>query len=371
MSPDDMFRELITTDSLVDTGRTARKPVAAWLDELIYKTEQLPRNRTRSLGEFSSIQNNFSLITMLIDGTEAARNECAAQIEHAVQEGFPGEAMQPWVNLARLDRIDGKARAAARKLSAVRRLAECGRVTLAGTRFGSDGADRRFAASVYASENFYAALAQSDALATHFRRVERQLGRKEHPLLAEQQVVAGTLTGDFDMVNAGLSNRAWFMDARTRLAGMFYRAAWSWRQGVPEPVDRLAVELLRQSSPKAAERMLDHVVLRLVYRGGLLALQRGDRERGVALLERTRHYATRLSDAEYVARAGARLETLGEASAWKVAAARSGYRSFRGVPSFAEGRQDQGIATRIDKLKELVHTIRRNVPLRTYASVEA
>lgn len=306
VSTADLLERLINSDSLVDTGRTARKPVLPWLDELLQKTEVISAKGGRSASdEFSSVQNNFSLLTLLIKGVSEARTECIEQIRHAIREDATDQTLQPWVNLARLDRIQGDIAASRKKLSAMQRLALHGHVILGGLDIGTDG-DKRFAANVFASESFHLVLRNLNKVPCHFKRLERLFGRKAHPLFAEQQIIAGTLLGDMILVNSGLSSRAWFTDARTRLAGMYYRAVWASQQGNQNLTDRFVNELLRL--PAAADSAApDHVVVRLLFRGALLSSGYGDIEHAKILFQRTKEYAARLSDAEYTARAGAEL----------------------------------------------------------------
>ncbi len=353
----DLLERLINSDSLVDTGRTARKPMLPWLDELLQKTAVISAKGGRiASDEFSSVQNNFSLLTLLIKGTSEARIECIEQIRHAIREDAADQALQPWVNLARLDRIEGDMAASGKKLSAMLRLAVHGRVLVGGLDIGSDS-DKRFAANVFASESFHLILRNLGELPRHFKRLERLFGRRAHPLFAEQQIVAGTLLGDMVMVGSGLSSRAWFTDARTRLAGMYYRAVWASQQGNHDLTDRFVNELLRL--PAAATSVApDHVMVRILFRGALLSSGRDDIEHTTMLLHRTKDCAARLSDAEYTARAGVELERLGEATEWQDAAADSGYRSFRGLPTFADGRCDHDIAQRHELLRERIHALR-------------
>lgn len=352
------LRRLITADSLVDTGRTPRKPMLPWLDALIQKADAISMKDGRiASGEFSSVQNNFSLLTLLTSGTVAARRECIEQIRHAIREHAMDEVVQPWVNLARLDRIDGDVAASAKKLSAVRRLATHGRVTLGGVSIESEG-DRRFAASVFAGEHFHLTSSGLDDLTCHFKHIEHLFGRKEHPLFAEQQIIAGTRCGNMEMVNAGLSNRAWFTDARTRLAGMYYRAVWAAQQGACQPAEKLAFELLRLPSSNA-DTAPDHVMVRILFRGALLRLACGDASCATTLFERTSEYAACLPDAEYAARVGSELERLGSLTAWREAATDSGYRFFRDVPDFPNDRRVDEIAQRLEHLRDRIHRLRR------------
>ncbi|MDQ0008255.1 hypothetical protein J2T07_000414 [Luteibacter jiangsuensis] len=351
------LRRLITADSLVDTGRTPRKPILPWLDGLIEKAAAIAKRGGKiASSEFSAVQNNFSLLTLLTSGTTAARRECIDQIRHAIAERAMDEVVQPWVNLARLDRIDGDVKGSAKKLAALRRLAIHGRVTLDGVSIGSES-DRHFAASVFAGEYFHLSISSTDELTRHFRRIERLFGRKEHPLFAEQQIIAGTHHRDMGMVNAGLSNRAWFTDARTRLAGMYYRAVWAAQQGAFQPSEKLAIELLRLPVP-IANAVPDHVMVRILFRAALLRLACGDTACATELFQRTEEYAECLADAEYAARAGAELERLGGLTTWREAAATSGYRIFRDVPPFFDGRWDSEIAWRLEQLRDRVHGLR-------------
>lgn len=352
------LRRLITADSLVDTGRTPRRPILPWLEGLIQKADAIAaRGGQIASNEFSAVQNNFSLLTLLMSGTIAARCECVEQIRHAIAERAMDEVMQPWVNLARLDRIDGDVKGSAKKLAAVRRLAIHGRVAFGGVSIGSES-DRRFAASVFAGEHFYLALFSTDELTIHFRSIERLFGRKEHPLFAEQQIIAGVRHADDGMVNAGLSNHAWFTDARTRLAGMYYRAAWAAQHGASQPSERLASELLRLPAP-IANAAADHVMVRILFRAALLKLACEDTACATELFQRTKEYAECLADAEYEARAGAELERLNGPTTWREAAAASGYRFFHGVPPFFDGRWDSEIARRLRQLRDRIHNLRR------------
>lgn len=357
MSPTGILEKLINSDSLINTGRTARKPIISWLDELLQKIEAISTKGGRiASDEFSSVQNNFSLLTLLIKGASEARIECAEQIRHAIREDALDQTLQPWVNLARLDRIEGDIAASEKKLSAMLRLALHGRVVLGRLDIGSDS-DKRFAANVFASESFHLALHNMSKLPRHFKRLDHLFGCRPHPLFAEQQIIAGTLLGNMVMVDAGLTSRAWFADSRTRLAGMYYRAVWALQHGNHDLTDRFVHELLRLP-PATTSMTPDHVMVRILFRGALLSSARGDAERAILLLRYAKDYAACIFDAEYSARVGAELERLGEATAWKDMAAKSGYRSFRGLPPFADGRYDNDVAQQQELLRERIHALR-------------
>lgn len=334
------FEPLITNDSLIDTGRVSRRPVLTWLDNLLARTRAIDAvHLEASMTELSPIQNNYSLLTMILLGVEAARDQCLAQISFAQRLNRLDEAVQPWINLARIDRLSGNVRGAQKLLAPVGRLARHARASVGTVRHAASDSERRFVASVYAIEAFHCAVGSPSKLRQYFRWNAHLLGGEIHPLVAEQAVIGGTLVGDEELLQRGLASRAWFTDMRTRLVGMYYRAAYAFLSGDNRLVRRFALELIRQVPLASSFQLSDHAIQRLLHRGGVLAATAKCREAAYQLFLRSYRYAELIDDVEYRVRSLCCLAKLmgGEPTpvdSWRSLAEHSGYRRFSAVPHF-------------------------------------
>lgn len=334
---------LITTDYLVDRGRTPRKSVLAWLDDLRARVDAIiEHDITYKNNEIALIQNNFALLAMYIRGVEDARRQCGEQILFALRTRYFVGAIQPWINLIRLDRVENKLIDARKKLVLVSRLAQRGKIHFAGTIFEAEANERRFAAVAYMSETFLLAvkkLSQNTAFHEYLGSRPRFLNMQDNPLIAEQYIIGGTIFGDDVLIQRGLMSRGWLNDIHTRFVGMYYHAVYSWGHGDESIIGRFTSNLNDYINIINIHGIMDHSTLRLIHRSALFAGCSGHAQIAKKLFHEAFLYASKLNDVEYQVRTLYSLERLGlklpvAKLTWRTLASNTGYYRFKSIPPF-------------------------------------
>lgn len=350
--------DIITTDSLIDGGRTAKKALRPWISQLICRTEGLldPTEKIKSFPEeLSSIQNNFALITLFMLGVAAAREECLAQITWAQSFTGDGEVLQPYINLARLDRISGDLRGSKNKLQKLLEISECGHGHIENNPFIASEKQRHFLMNACRAELFLSMIKNHSALLTFLS--ESTKSEDIDATEAERLVIGGNLIKSPTHVWQGLKSKSWFKTSHVRYCGMFYRASVSISDDKNNVVKRFLQEVSSYLE-NPHQSIIDHCSLRFIHRSALLAERTNNYEYAITLLDRTISLATTLKDVEYLIRAKYTLAKLtGAKSDWGDIAAVSGFRRLKGIPEFTCSQVEQKIILAL--YEDLKNTINR------------
>lgn len=325
------------TDSLLDTDRAVRRPIAGWARDLIGRLDTVQAQWSATDvrdGVVAIASNNYALMLYLIGEHAMAEDACMRQIAFA-RRHVPIAAVQPHINLIRLYRGIGRHDSANEFIGRLlEQRDEVARVLpVQGIRGGSD-----FVEEIYLHERFLLSLKTDGpaALPALLSDIGERFGALgESVAFAERMVMAGMLCDDAGMVDAALAKSAWQSSPHNKLVRAVYAAWWAAKRGDR----RMAVQLLKNMAAlgAAAYQWRDHVILRLLERLFSLA-QLVDEVALAGQFNAIRAQAAgRIGDvhAATVTAFHRKDPSHRRSHAWRNIAARSGYRFMPGLPRFA------------------------------------
>lgn len=294
-------RHAILADSLVEEGRIAKKPILPWILDLLGSFAM--SGDGESADQLAVVQNNLGLILLQRGQAAAAHASCRRQILWARNLGRVDLAVQPLINLIRLERVTGNKAGAVQKLDLLERLAagseECvDDISL----FIANREDREFAAAVTVIERFNLAMADdAAAVRVHFESPAYRIAATGGgSIFAEQLLRAGLGYKLPDVFESGLAALSGQASSYNSLVELYYRATWDrWFCSSPDRARKLAagVKLLSDRVVSSA-LSLDHRFLRLTFSVARLAAL-DEAETVPSLLKNCVALANRLDDVHY------------------------------------------------------------------------
>jgi hypothetical protein len=204
--------------SLLPQDRIPRRPLPAWSAELRVILEQaaVARRPLERCSLMAGAANNAALIASYVGDVATARELCELQAcwqvrtaRRAHAPSLSGLAVQPWVNLGRLDVLEGDWSTALARFQDLRQYQRGRPMILGATCIASD-AWRSLHTTEEAFEEFLELVFVMDSLRALFltkqyyaavemaRALEATASERMQPFVQEGRIVAASMTGDHD-----------------------------------------------------------------------------------------------------------------------------------------------------------------------------
>jgi hypothetical protein len=292
----------IATSLLLPQSRIARAPLAEWAEGLVERADEHRRTerRTRKLcGELGGVANNAGLIAAHHGDAAVARDLCERQMgfqrRFARRAGDPAivaHAIQPWVNLGRLEAILGEWESSVSRFARLRGFRQAGRVDLGSVCVqGWEALSPTLLSFEALLENIYATdTLKALLLNRRFEEtlemlavLERDCPADSVPLAREAEVVARGWLGEHDRAyglaaDAARESRGWKRAVfRLRQAEVLASAG---RRGEAAEVLLSLARVVEQVSPATRAEL---GTLHVMHRMGGLCAELGLEDEAVAL----------------------------------------------------------------------------------------
>jgi hypothetical protein len=284
---------LIACDTLLETERTTRPPLRLWARDSLDALRATAARGSASWSGIASSMNVAALIEVYRGDRAGAKALCETQLRWidnlAKSHGMTavGElALQPWINLGRLQRIEGDFRGSLARFTlfidqAAERDMHLGPIWIDAGMFRQiaerEPVVRRFLENVYVVDScktYFAAKDYEGLLA--FTRRCRSIGASGTlPYLEEAEAIALAWLGRHGDALEMTEREVWRKSPYLDVVSRSYRAAILALSGEREPAVRIASKLTARISPAMLEKLQDHRVLRYLHHLGSLTRHLG------------------------------------------------------------------------------------------------
>ena len=276
----------ISLDTLLEAARVNRPPLGRWAASLVQKLAHIDASQRNWL-DIAGVMNNASLIEVFRGRPQEAWELCELQLrwaERVVQEHGPVGAelmLQPWINQARLLRIQGEGARARQRFAFLPdvltgRTIRIGTLTFDATTFRALLDERNlwgFLRSVYVvdSTKTYLLAGDSAAAVSFLREAAGMIGGASFALFDEMELISLVKLGRHREAMEVTERSTWQVDGYTKMVRVTYRIALLSALGSQEAARGLAEQLAERVLAGRFEAPKDQRVLRYLHHFGELA----------------------------------------------------------------------------------------------------